>query len=174
MNHMEPRLTAHWYSGVILEKEWSSIRNDSNSFQVKVFKSPTGGAQICASYKLEDADLALNISFPLSYPLRPVTVTGGERVAISEPKWRAWQLACKSMLATQNSTIQDALETFHKNIQLHLQGISECAICYSIVGVLCKSLPNKACKTCRTIFHAACLYKVIYSNCFHLVYHSAY
>ncbi|KAJ3043585.1 listerin E3 ubiquitin protein ligase 1 [Rhizophlyctis rosea] len=39
-------------------------------------------------------------------------------------------------------------------------GVEDCAICYSVIGVIDRTLPTKQCKTCKHLFHASCLYKV--------------
>ena len=54
----------------------------------------------------------------------------------------------------------DALTLFKRNVSLHFAGVTECAICYSIISVNDRSLPNRSCKTCDNTFHASCLYKV--------------
>ena len=80
---------------------------------------------------------------------------------------------------SQNGHIVDAISLFKKNVTLHFEGQTECAICYSyvcitfssarageltptqsIIGLTDGSLPRKACKTCKNRFHASCLYKV--------------
>jgi hypothetical protein len=52
------------------------------------------------------------------------------------------------------------LTLFKRNVSLHFAGVTECAICYSIISVNDRSLPNRSCKTCDNSFHASCLYKV--------------
>ncbi|KNE57047.1 hypothetical protein AMAG_02806 [Allomyces macrogynus ATCC 38327] len=149
--------TAH-FSPLILDQELEALDMTVTDLSVKVQRSPSG-AQVTAVYAIEDAELALQVTLPSTYPLRNVEVSGGDRVAVSESKWRAWLLSCKSILAVQNASIADALAIFLRNIQLHLQGVAECAICYSIVSLGDKSLPTKPCRTCKHKFHGSCLYK---------------
>ncbi|KAJ3354189.1 hypothetical protein GGF32_002659 [Allomyces javanicus] len=154
---VEKVTTAH-FSPLILDQELEALDTTMTDLSVKVQRSPSG-AQVTAVYAIEDAELALQVTLPSTYPLRNVEVSGGDRVAVSESKWRAWLLSCKSILAVQNASIADALAIFLRNIQLHLQGVAECAICYSIVSLGDKSLPTKPCRTCKHKFHGSCLYK---------------
>ena len=60
----------------------------------------------------------------------------------------------------QSAAIADALLLFKRNVTLHFEGVESCAICYSTVSTVDRSLPSKSCKTCDNKFHAGCLYKV--------------
>lgn len=64
------------------------------------------------------------------------------------------------MRSLQDGLVLDALTLFKRNVSLHFAGVTECAICYSIISVNDRSLPNRSCKTCDNTFHASCLYKV--------------
>ncbi|KAI9164385.1 hypothetical protein H9P43_008224 [Blastocladiella emersonii ATCC 22665] len=153
------KLTIAHYSPMILQHELSSLDAKITDLTVRVLRSGTGGAQVSATYTIEDAEMELQVILPAQYPLRPVEVAGGDRAGVSESKWRGWLLSCKTILSVQNATILEALQIFLRNIQLHTKGATECAICYSIVGVSCKTLPNKPCRTCKHKFHGSCLYK---------------
>lgn len=60
----------------------------------------------------------------------------------------------------QSAAIADAILLFKRNVTLNFEGIEGCAICYSTVSTLDRTLPSKTCKTCSNRFHASCLYKV--------------
>ncbi|KAJ1514131.1 hypothetical protein HMI54_006487 [Coelomomyces lativittatus] len=150
-------LTIANFSPLILQRELRDLNSPLESLKVKV-SSTSSVTQIQAIYALEDHTIDLSILVPTQYPLLPLDIVGGKQVAISSSKWRAWILTCRTILSQQNASILNVLKTFQSNIQLHLQGVSECSICFSIVGVSCNTLPSKACRTCKNKFHATCLY----------------
>ncbi|CAG80051.1 hypothetical protein B0I72DRAFT_102531 [Yarrowia lipolytica] len=114
--------------------------------------------EVRATYLVDEQKMEISIVIPDDYPLSAVTVEGAVRVGVRENKWRAWLLASQAIVANKNGTIVDALELFKKNISLHFSGVTECAICYSILHQD-KSLPSKTCGTCKNKFHSDCLYK---------------
>lgn len=114
--------------------------------------------EVRATYLVDEQKMEISIVIPDDYPLTAVTVEGAVRVGVRENKWRAWLLASQAIVANKNGTIVDALELFKKNISLHFSGVTECAICYSILHQD-KSLPSKTCGTCKNKFHSDCLYK---------------
>ena len=52
----------------------------------------------------------------------------------------------------------DGLLAFKRNVNGAMKGQTECAICYSIISSD-KRVPDKACGTCKNLFHRSCLYK---------------
>lgn len=114
--------------------------------------------EVRATYLVDEQKMEISIAIPDDYPLTSITVEGAVRVGVRENKWRAWLLASQAIVANKNGTIVDALELFKKNITLHFSGVTECAICYSILHQD-KSLPSKTCGTCKNKFHSDCLYK---------------
>ncbi|KAL7747430.1 hypothetical protein RI367_007184 [Sorochytrium milnesiophthora] len=115
--------------------------------------------EIVATYKVEEVSIEMIVSLPNTYPLKQVEVVGGNKAAVSDSRWRSWLLCCQALMSAQNGSILDALVIFQRNVALHFAGQTECAICYSIVGVLDKALPNRSCRTCKNKFHSACLFK---------------
>jgi Ring finger domain len=105
----------------------------------------------------------MNIKIPVCYPLRLAEVSsgtgGGRSAGLQESRWRSWLLSVSSVISAQNGTLQDAVILFKKNVQLHFEGIKDCAICYSVIGVIDRQLPTKACRVCKNKFHGSCLYK---------------
>ncbi|ORZ38416.1 hypothetical protein BCR44DRAFT_157690 [Catenaria anguillulae PL171] len=153
------KVTADHFTPSIWDMELSSVGDQVTDLKVVVMRS-SSSVQVSARYSIDDAEMELRIVLPGQYPLRPVDVTGGDHSVVSDATWRAWILSCKSILSMQNTGISDALQVFLRNIRLHLSGVTEpCAICWSIVGVSCKTLPTKPCRTCKKQFHGSCLYK---------------
>ncbi|KAF9430363.1 hypothetical protein BGZ94_007186 [Podila epigama] len=134
----------------------SGVTDDLNELQIKTSKATS---EVTASFKVDEATMEIAIRLPVNFPLRQVEVEGLQRVGVKEARWRAWLLAVAGVIAAQNGSLIDALSLFRRNVGLHFDGVEDCTICYSIVSVLDRSLPNKTCKTCKHRFHASCLYK---------------
>ncbi|KAI9096250.1 hypothetical protein DFS34DRAFT_160275 [Phlyctochytrium arcticum] len=122
--------------------------------------------EVSATYTVEDATLEMVIHLPTNFPLRQVDVrsgnaagSGGRAAGINEGRWRAWLLSASAVMVSQNGSILDAIKLFGKNISLHFEGVEDCAICYSVIGVIDRTLPTKQCKTCKHLYHSSCLFK---------------
>lgn len=176
-----PTLVRLWFSGIkdkqyanaiesyvqkhftpkLISIEMDSVRKaDPARFENMDFRS-RGTSEVIVEYNVEDtASLELLIRFPGSYPLKPVEIEGtGSRAGVSDAKWKAWILNITAVMMTQNGKVYDAVAVWHRNVTLHYQGVEECAICYSIVGVIDRTLPSRTCKTCKHKFHNGCMSK---------------
>ncbi|KAG0329930.1 hypothetical protein BGZ99_010041 [Dissophora globulifera] len=134
----------------------SGVSDDLNELQIKTSKATS---EVTASFQIDEATMEIVIRLPTNFPLRQVEVEGLQRVGVKEARWRAWLLAVAGVVAAQNGSLIDALSLFRRNVGLHFEGVEDCTICYSIVSLQDRSLPNKTCKTCKHRFHASCLYK---------------
>ncbi|KAF9922671.1 hypothetical protein FBU30_007218 [Linnemannia zychae] len=134
----------------------SGVSDDLNELQIKTSKATS---EVTASFQIDEATMEIVIRLPSNFPLRQVEVEGLQRVGVKEARWRAWLLAVAGVIAAQNGSLIDALSLFRRNVGLHFEGVEDCTICYSIVSLQDRSLPNKTCKTCKHRFHASCLYK---------------
>ncbi|KAI8914215.1 hypothetical protein EDD86DRAFT_186860 [Gorgonomyces haynaldii] len=141
--------------------EFKRLSNeDTEPLSIKVNQSTN---ELSCLYNIEDAVLDMNMKLPPTYPLSLVQVSsgagGGKAAGIQEKRWRSWLLSVTSMLSAQNGSLMDAISLFKKNVSLHFQGIEDCAICYSVIGVIDRQLPTKQCRVCKHKFHGACLFK---------------
>ena len=153
--------TEKYMSPSLVKEQSEKLESKKASLQdMKVRVSKTGH-DISASYMVDDASLDISIKFPLNYPLRQVDVEAGNGKVggVPEGKWRAWLLATTTLMVSQNGSVYDALRIFQRNVSLHFEGVEDCAICYSIIGVIDNTLPSKQCKNCKHKFHSACLFK---------------
>ncbi|KAI9021899.1 hypothetical protein DFJ74DRAFT_670830 [Hyaloraphidium curvatum] len=150
------------FSPKLIALETDSVRKvESSRFEKLEFRSRSAN-EIGVTYNVEDtASLDLMIRFPSSYPLRPVEIdgSGGSKAGVQEARWRAWILNITAVMFNQNGKVLDAISVWHRNVTLHYQGVEDCAICYSVVGVIDRTLPSKQCKTCKHKFHNACMTK---------------
>lgn len=176
-----PAMVRSWYNEITSERQLSMavieytdkffsqslINQEIQQLQVPSCQSLLGEAMsittarniVTAIYKIDDNVLEIRITLPNAYPLRQVDIQGIQRVGVSEDRWRRWLLNTSTSLTAQNNHIHDALLLFKQNAEKHFEGIEECAICYSIIGMLDRAIPNKACRVCKHKFHAGCLYK---------------
>ncbi|KAJ6256285.1 E3 ubiquitin-protein ligase [Drechslerella dactyloides] len=113
--------------------------------------------EVTLTYEVDDTTMEMMVKLPASFPLQAVEVKGVRRVAVSEKLWKKWLLACQAVIALQGGSIVDGLTLFQRNMRLHLDGVEECAICYSILAQVERTLPSKACQTCKRKFHGSCL-----------------
>lgn len=115
--------------------------------------------EVKVTYTVDEESMEIVIRIPGDYPLQPVEVLDIRKVGIPDTTWRAWILVVQQSIVNHNGSIVDAIGLFKKNISLHFEGVEACAICYAIISVVDRSLPSKACRTCRNRFHPSCLYK---------------
>ncbi|KAI8806722.1 hypothetical protein BJ742DRAFT_349555 [Cladochytrium replicatum] len=164
--------TEKFFSPAIISREVEFVQTaDQGAFENMSIRASKNANEVAAAYNIEDAKLEIVFRLPSSFPLRQVEVetgggstggsgsSGGRTAGVNESRWRSWLLATSGVIIAQNGTILDALQLFKKNVSLHFEGVEDCAICYSVIGVIDRQLPNKQCKTCKHLFHASCLYK---------------
>ncbi|KAG0019855.1 hypothetical protein BGZ80_005180 [Entomortierella chlamydospora] len=118
----------------------SGVSDDLNELQIKTSKATS---EVTASFQIDEATMEIVIRLPSNFPLRQVEVEGLQRVGVKEARWRAWLLGVAGVIAAQNGSLIDALTLFRKNVGLHFEGVEDCTICYSIVSLQDRSLPNK-------------------------------
>ncbi|KAJ3017763.1 UNVERIFIED_CONTAM: hypothetical protein HDU68_011490 [Siphonaria sp. JEL0065] len=155
--------TDRWFTPLLMQDEIDLVlttgRSSIEDVELKASKQ-TG--EITATYIMDEASADMVVRFPPAFPLKPVEFTsnsGGRTIGVPEARWRGWMLSAN--IIAQNTAIIDSLGLWQKNIKLHFEGKEECAICYSVVGVIDRTLPNKSCRTCKNKFHASCLFKWI-------------
>ncbi|KAH9806845.1 hypothetical protein DFH28DRAFT_1160381 [Melampsora americana] len=134
-------------SGMELEDEQMSLKVNTMANEVKV------------SYMVDEESMEIVVKIPSQYPLQSVEVLDIRKVGVPDAMWRAWILSIQHTIASQNGSITEALALFKKNVSLHFEGVEACAICYSIISVVDRSLPSKACRTCHNRFHPSCIFK---------------
>ncbi|EGG02107.1 uncharacterized protein MELLADRAFT_57224 [Melampsora larici-populina 98AG31] len=110
-------------------------------------------------YMVDEESMEIVVKIPSQYPLQSVEVLDIRKVGVPDAMWRAWILSIQHTIASQNGSITEALALFKKNVSLHFEGVEACAICYSIISVVDRSLPSKACRTCHNRFHPSCIFK---------------
>ena len=108
-------------------------------------------------YEVDELKLEAAFIVPHHYPLQPINIMAIERIGITEHLFKSWLLASRLLISNKNGTLYDGIELFSKNVISHFSGQTECVICYSIIGVLDKTLPTKKCLTCLNKFHGGCL-----------------
>jgi hypothetical protein len=157
--------TTKFFSPLIIADALDEVQNwadtqeppagDEKELIVKVSRT---GKEVTAGYEVDEAQAAIVIKVPSSYPIEGVTVSSLNRVAVTERKWQSWIMTTQGVITFSNGNIIDGLQVFKRNIVGALKGQTECAICYSIISAD-KRMPDKRCGTCNNLFHRTCLYK---------------
>ncbi|GAA5878216.1 hypothetical protein JCM16303_002689 [Sporobolomyces ruberrimus] len=158
--------TSRNFSPLLIAAELSSLRDpssetgkqlrDNDDFTVKV---AAGANEVKCVFIVDEESMEIGVKVPNEFPLVGVEVRDVRKVGVTDKQWRAWLLAMQQVISTQSAAIADALLLFKRNVTLHFEGVESCAICYSTVSTVDRSLPSKSCKTCENKFHAGCLYK---------------
>ena len=112
---------------------------------------------LTAKYEVDDCQLEMIVHLPQDYPLRHVTVEGGQRYGVSETQWRSWLLSAQTIMASPNGSLLDALLMWKQSIEKRFAGVEPCAICYATISGDDATLPAKTCRTCSQRFHNGCL-----------------
>ncbi|KAF8580184.1 hypothetical protein K439DRAFT_1357639 [Ramaria rubella] len=158
--------TSSYFSPVLIASELVHVKPShaeeeeeplmDESFNVKVALAIN---EVTATFNVDDQQMEIAVKLPVGYPLKTVEVRPIRRVGVPEKVWRKWLFAVQQVVTSHNGRIVDGLALFKRTASLHFEGQVECAICYSILHVVDRSLPTKPCKTCKNRFHAGCLYK---------------
>ncbi|KAM5345085.1 hypothetical protein ACJ41O_010947 [Fusarium nematophilum] len=162
--------TTKYFSPLIISdaldevQQWADTQEppamDEQELAVRVARA---AREVTAGYEVDESQAAISIRIPPSYPIENVSVTGLNRVAVSEKKWQSWIMTTQGVITFSNGNIIDGLQVFKRNIVGALKGQSECAICYSFISTD-KRMPDKRCTTCKNLFHRTCLYKWFQSS----------
>ncbi|TIA71509.1 hypothetical protein E3P91_02525 [Wallemia ichthyophaga] len=170
-------VTSRYFSPQIIHEELKQLRNpvslkelQTEAFSIKVAQN---ASEVTATYIVDEQPMEMGVKLPQLFPLEPVEIRNIRRVGVNERQWRAWLLAVQQVIGSQSGPLLEALSLFKRNVSLHFDGVTECAICYSWVVLLVliaqltqqsivqtsdRSLPSKKCKVCSNKFHGACLY----------------
>ncbi|PWN53474.1 hypothetical protein IE53DRAFT_165426 [Violaceomyces palustris] len=159
--------TTKFCTPLIAERELSHLREpealsklQDEAMNVKISNTTN---EVIATYTVDEHPMEIGVRIPADFPLHGVEIMDLKRVGVSEAQWRAWLLAVQQLITGQNGLIFDAISLFKSNAEAKFAGFegAECAICYSIISPMDRSLPTKPCKTCKNKFHAGCLFKWI-------------
>nr|CCM15929.1 hypothetical protein, conserved [Leishmania guyanensis] len=129
---------------------------DSCSVEVNVAQQ-----LIDLSYEMEDAKVAVRITFPAAFPLHPPVVEyeTGRECGVSMKKWRSWMLKMTVILFGGSANVWECIDLFHQNLDAHFHGIEPCPICFAVVSSTNHKLPDVRCSVCHnSAFHSNCLY----------------
>lgn len=113
------------------------------------------------TYEMEDAKVAVRITFPSDFPLHPPTVEheSGRECGVSVRKWRAWMLKMSVILFGGSANVWECIDLFHQNLEAHFRGTEPCPICFAVVSAVNHKLPDVRCSVCHnSAFHSNCLY----------------
>ncbi|KAG0141417.1 hypothetical protein CROQUDRAFT_292850 [Cronartium quercuum f. sp. fusiforme G11] len=151
------------FAPVLIGRELSRVKEQATTMALEdeqmTVKVNLIANEVKVTYVVDEESMEIVVKIPAQYPLQPVEVLDIRKVGIPDAMWRAWLLSIQHTIASQNGSIAEALALFKKNVSLHFEGVEACAICYSIISVVDRSLPTKACRTCHNRFHPSCIFK---------------
>jgi len=155
--------TSKHFSPVLVKTELDRVKGpeaaellDDEHMAIKV---ATAVNEVTTSYSIDEQQIELTLKIPADWPLHAIEVKDSKNTAIKEDKWRTWVLGVQQITWSQNGSIVDGIGLFKKNVAGHFSGLTECAICYSILNATDASRPTLPCGTCNNRFHGACLYE---------------
>jgi hypothetical protein len=149
--------TETYFTPLLISSQFQNVDKTEDDFVTRFHMT---NKEITTMYTVDENEIEMVIHIPSCYPLRMVQVGGGKRlVGVPEDRWRLWLLTVTKVISIQNGSVIDSIEVYKKNVKMHFQGIEDCAICYSVIGMVDKKLPNKECKVCKHKFHGPCLYE---------------
>ncbi|KZT00638.1 uncharacterized protein LAESUDRAFT_708574 [Laetiporus sulphureus 93-53] len=155
--------TSTHFSPLIISAELSQLRDPSvmSDLVDETFTVKVAGAvnEVTASYAVDENHLEITVKLPSDYPLHGIEVSENQRIGVPEHRWRSWVLGVQQILTFRSGSIVDGLSFFKKNVSSFFEGLTECAICYSVICAIDGTVPRQPCKTCKNRFHSACLYK---------------
>uniref|UniRef100_A0A158R5P9 E3 ubiquitin-protein ligase listerin n=1 Tax=Syphacia muris TaxID=451379 RepID=A0A158R5P9_9BILA len=114
--------------------------------------------EILAVFELDDSKITLRIELPSNYPLN-VPLIESEKCIVSRELQRKWILQLTMCISHQNGSIADAIVLWARNVQKHIEGVENCAICLCILNPTTYQLPKVRCKQCKNKFHGDCIRK---------------
>lgn len=130
-------VTSKHFSPQIIHEELKQLRNpaslkelQSEAFSIKVAQN---ASEVTATYIVDEQPMEMGVKLPQLFPLEPVEIRNIRRVGVNERQWRAWLLAVQQVIGSQSGPLLEALSLFKRNVSLHFDGVTECAICYSWV-----------------------------------------
>lgn len=120
-------------------------------------------SDVSLTYKVEEEQLTVRITFPPEYPLLPpqLEYRSGEReCGVSVKKWRAWMMRMTAKLFEGGLNIWDCIVLFQRNVDAHFSGLEPCPICFAVICPMDAKIPELQCNSCNNVakFHGACLY----------------
>lgn len=139
------------------EEEAGNDQDEGSGVEGSEISVSRTGKAISLRLFVEGESMEVAFTIPDEFPLQDVRVAGVRRIGATERQWRSWILFSQAVLLKHYAgSLVAALELFKRNVTLYFAGVTECAICYSVLQED-KSLPSRECGTCHNRFHASCL-----------------
>ena len=141
----------------LLQREIQEKKLFGNVLIVRINRS---SREITASYMIEETSLQLAIRWPSNFPLKPILakdLTSTHLGGVSEGQRLRWLVMMSNLLNMQNASVADVLWLWKQNLDRRFESVEPCTICYSMIHMSNKSLPQQQCKTCKNKFHSVCL-----------------
>lgn len=157
------RFTSRFVTPFVLKRDMKELNDAVNTKawdpkELLVWGSSSTKTVSISSFR-DDSTLEMEISFPDAYPLFPPDVQCVKQIGVKPEKWKRWALQIIQLLSKRDGTLSDAVTLWKDNLDKEFEGVEPCPICYSVLHASDSSLPRLPCKTCKNVFHGACLSK---------------
>eukprot|EP00051_Salpingoeca_urceolata_P011293 m.139750 g.139750 ORF g.139750 m.139750 type:complete len:1721 (+) comp17067_c0_seq4:162-5324(+) len=153
------QFTSKYVSNMLIEQEFASIRHNTKEDEHLSIKLRPSSREVVAGYQYDQMTMELIVTLAPNHPLKNVEVDCGQKTGVQQAQRRQWMLQMMTFLRYQNGSILDAILLWKRNVDKRFEGLEECTICYSILHGSNYQLPSQRCKTCKNLFHSACLFK---------------
>uniref|UniRef100_A0A6B2LIL2 E3 ubiquitin-protein ligase listerin n=1 Tax=Arcella intermedia TaxID=1963864 RepID=A0A6B2LIL2_9EUKA len=140
----------------------SNLTPEGATFSVSCVRGSSN--QVVATYKKDEVQATIVLALADNHPLRAVAINSSNRIGVNEATWRKWLLSMTTVLLTQDGSVLDAVLLWRSSLDNFLEGVELCPICYALFHSSNYSIPNLSCKTCKSKFHGACLYKWFHTS----------
>ena len=156
--HCSPLLIGHELSNLSTRPPLPPSSSSSTSTPSELTISPSlSSSSVTAHYRAGEVEMSLCLRLPPSYPLLPPTVELSDGVRVQAGWTKRWQLSITTSLLSSNGGLYEAIQGFFLNVDGHFAGVTDCAICYSVLHATHHTLPRMTCRTCQHRFHSQCL-----------------
>eukprot|EP00917_Polyrhabdina_sp_WS-2016_P015596 GHVP01033912.1.p1 GENE.GHVP01033912.1~~GHVP01033912.1.p1 ORF type:complete len:1526 (+),score=152.01 GHVP01033912.1:228-4805(+) len=154
--------TRRYISPIIIDKELRMILRlkkdiEDDSLKISINKGSLTISKIKLEYQIEEYFILIEFNIPLSYPLELITIGEIKNIGIKKEKWKLIILNTKSVLCFSTATIAESIILWKDNIEKYFEGVDPCPICYSIIDINDKIIPNRNCCKCKNTFHNKCI-----------------
>ncbi|CAG8455060.1 7132_t:CDS:10 [Cetraspora pellucida] len=144
--------TEKYFSPIIIQGQLDMLQSEDvksqledEKFTIRIARSSN---EVIAAFNVDEYIMELSVRMPNNFPLRQAEFSTLERMGTTEVKDLKWaKLPVQTIVNSQNSNLDVALNLFKNNINLRFRGVEDCTICYSVVSLDDRSLPTKKCNT---------------------------
>ncbi|OIR56855.1 MAG: RING Zn-finger domain-containing protein, partial [Amphiamblys sp. WSBS2006] len=155
--------TKRIFSPLLIAREFSLIRTTKESIEDSTMsvhlQRGSGMVGVELFYYVEEFSVSVELKIPPAFPLHSVSLVGKNSAGVTKKRWNEIVLASKAVLTNPAVFIAESVVLWKENMQKYFEGVEPCPVCYSIIEMTEKSIPDRKCGVCGYLFHNRCLYQ---------------